>query len=125
MRRKLPISQPSIWSSRGFRAFNRGKVFDHHIKPFGFLQGVTAAIETRKAIRSSVPFERDLARSRNLTWTELKSQSPLDLDWDGHCRVGSIPVVRLDEFIANYALHPEAKAATPDGQPAADKTCAI
>ena len=41
MRRKLPISQPSIWSSRGFRAFNRGKVFDHQIKPFSFLQTIT------------------------------------------------------------------------------------
>ena len=116
MRRKLPISQPSIWSSRGFRAFNRGKVFDHQIKPFGFLQTITAAVETGKAVRPIAPFERDLSRSRNLAWTDLESEKPLHLDWDEHCHAGSIPVMRLDEFIANYALHPEAKAAGPDGR---------
>ena len=125
MRRKLPISQPSIWSSRGFRAFNRGKVFDHQIKPFGFLQTITAAVETGKAVRPIAPFERDLSRSRNLAWTDLESEKPLHLDWDGHCHVGAIPVMRLDEFIANYALHPEAKAAGPDGRSSTERTWGV
>ena len=33
--------------------------------------------------------------------------------------------MRLDEFIANYALHPEAKAAGPDGRPSTERTSRV
>jgi hypothetical protein len=122
MRRKLPIAQPSTWRSKGFRAFNQGKTYDWQIKPFNFLQTITAVIETGDRVRPIAPFERDVHRSRKLVWTDLESQRPLDLDWNEQGRPGSIPVMRLDEFIGNYARHPESKAAGPDGKPAGPDT---
>jgi hypothetical protein len=122
MRRKLPIAQPSIWRSRGFRAFNQGKVYDRQIKPFNFLQTITPVIETGARVRPIAPFERDVRRSCKLAWTDLESKRPVDLDWNEQGRPGSIPVMRFDEFIGNYARHPEAKAAGPDGRPAGPDT---
>ena len=59
-----------------------------------------------------------MRQSCKLVWTDLESKKPIDLDWNEQGRPGSIPVMRLDEFIGNYARHPEAKAAGPDGKPA-------
>jgi hypothetical protein len=118
MRRKLPIAQPSVLDTKGFRAYNRAKSYDFRIKPFGFLQAVTPALVTdRKAVRPVAPFERDEIKSRKLPWTDLSTGKPVDLDWDGNGRAGTMPVMRMDEFIERYSRHPEAKAAGPDGQP--------
>lgn len=122
MRRKLPIAQPSVWRSRGFRSFNQGKIYDKQIKPFSFLQTITAVIETGPRVRPIAPFERDVRQSCKLVWTDLESKRPIDLDWNEQGHPGSIPVMRLDEFIGNYARHPEAKAAGPDGMPAGPET---
>ena len=72
MRRKLPIAQPSVLDTKGFRAYNRAKSYDFRIKPFSFLQAVTPALATdRKAVRPVAPFERDEIKSRKLPWTDL------------------------------------------------------
>jgi hypothetical protein len=122
LRRKLPIAQPSVLDTRGFRAYNRTKSYDFRIKPFSFLQTVTPAIEVGDSVRPIAPFERDLAKSRRLTWTDLSSGATVRLDWEGHAHAGTIPVMRMDEFIERYRRHPEAKAAGPDGRPAGPET---
>lgn len=123
MRRALPISKPHVYSARGFKILNRRISYDFKIKPFGFLQAVTPALEFRKkAAQPIAPFERGLLESENLPWTDYRTGEPLSLDWEGSAYAGTIPVTRLDEFISGYARHPESKAATSDGLPANEET---
>jgi hypothetical protein len=123
MRRALPISTPHVYKARGFTSINKGKSYDFKIKPFGFLQAVTEAITVgKKSLQPIAPFERGLSESKKLRWTDYKSGAPVILDWEGNAFAGTLPVTRLDEFIVDYARHPESKAAGPDGKPAGEET---
>jgi hypothetical protein len=123
MRRALPIAKPHVYSARGFKILNRSVSYDFKIKPFGFLQAVTPALEFRKkAAQPIAPFERGLLESENLPWTDYRTGEPLSLDWKGDAYAGTIPVIRLDEFALGYARHPESKAAASDGIPADEET---
>lgn len=90
--------------------------------PLDFLQTITAATTTGEEIAPTAPFERDLAKSRALQWTDLHTGKALSLDWDGASHSGTIQVMRLDEFVSRYAEHPEAKAAGADERPATSTT---
>jgi hypothetical protein len=125
MRHKLPISQPHIWDTKAFRAFNRTKTYDFQVKPFNFLQAVTPAIEIGKGVRPIAPFERDAVKSRKLKWYDFESGDIVDLDWNQTARAGSAGVATMDEFIEPYARNPESKAAGPDGRPAGPETRGI
>ena len=119
MRRALPIATPHVYSARGFKILNRRVSYDFRIKPFGFLQAVTPALEFRKkAVQPIAPFERALLESEALPWTDYRTGEPVILDWEGNAYAGTIPVTRLDEFILGYARHSESKAAASDGTPA-------
>jgi hypothetical protein len=119
MRRALPIATPHVFSARGFKILNRRTSYDFRIKPFGFLQAVTPALEfKKKASQPIAPSERALPESKMLSWTDYKTGAPVSLDWEGNAYAGTIPVTRLDEFILGYARHPESKAAGSDGTPA-------
>jgi len=119
VRRALPIATPHVYSARGFKIFNRRITFDFKIKPFGFLQAVTPALEFRKkAAQPIAPFERGLPESKALPWTDYRTGAAVSLDWDGNAYAETIPVTRFDEFISGYARHPESKAAASDGTPA-------
>jgi hypothetical protein len=122
MRRKFPIAQPSILDRKAFKDHNRAKSYDFRMKPFSFLQTVTPAVEMRGRVRPVAPYERDVAKSRRLRWTDLGSGDPVQLDWEGTVRAGTVPVMRMDEFIDGYGRHPESKAAGPDGLPAGPET---
>jgi hypothetical protein len=123
MRRALPISKPHIYKARGFARANKHKSYDFKIKPFGFLQAVSPAIETgNRSVQPIAPFERGLPESKMLPWTDYKRGDPVVLDWDGNYHAGTVSVTRLDEFIDDYARHPESKAAGPDGKPADEET---
>ncbi len=121
-RRRFPIAQPRIWAGKGFRRFNRAKTYDFSIKPYGFLQTITPAAEMGDSVQPIAPFERDLAKTRRLHWCDFRTGKPVSLDWEGNAHAGTVPVMRLDEFIAQYAEHPESKAAGPDGLPATSET---
>ena len=126
MRRALPIATPHVYSARGFKVFNRRVPYDFRIKPFGFLQAVTPALEfKKKAAQPIAPFERGLLESKKLPWTDYRTGGPLSLDWEGNAYAGTIPVTRLDEFILGYARHSESKAAAPNGTPANEETHGI
>ena len=103
MRHKLPISQPHIWDTKVFRAFNRTKTYDFQIKPFSFLQAVTPAIEIGKGVRPIAPFERDAVKSRKLKWYDFESGDIVDLDWNQTARAGSVGITTMEEFIELYA----------------------
>jgi hypothetical protein len=121
MRRVLPLSKPHLYKSRGFTQLNKRKSYDFKIKPFGFLQVVSPAIEFgKRSIQPIAPFERGLSESRELPWTDYRTGESVSLDWNGNAFAGTIPVTRLDEFIEGYRRHPESKAAAPDGT-SADK----
>src|SRR5580700_5729 len=123
MRRALPISKPHLYRSRGFTHLNKRKSYDFRIKPFGFLQAVSPAIEFGKtAVQPIAPFERGLRESRELPWTDYRTGEPSLLDWDGNAFAGTVPVTRFDDFIELYQRHPESKAAAPDGKPADEET---
>ncbi len=118
MRRKLPIRQPSIWRSRGFRVIQSRQDLSTPNKAVRLPSNNHAAvIETGCVFALSRHLNATCIGAVSLAWTDLESKKPLDLDWNGQGRSGSIPVMRLDEFIGNYARHPEAKAAGPDGKP--------
>ena len=121
-RRRFPITQPRIYDAPGFRNYNRTKGYDFQIKPFGFLQTITPATEIEESVLPIAPFERSVMKSRKLAWTDFRSGKPTPLDWDGLGAMGSVPVMRLDEFVWRYAKHPESKAADSDGDPATCET---
>ena len=120
MRRRLPITQPHVYDTPGFKRFNRAKSYDFRIKPFGFLQTITPAKEIGKAVQPIAPSERDITKSRRLPWTDFRTGKPIKLDWDGNAYAGTVPVMRLDQFVELHEEHPEAKAAAPNGLPASE-----
>jgi hypothetical protein len=122
LRRRFPISQPRIYDNASFRRLNRGKSYDFRIKPYGFLQTVTPAVEIGDSVQPIAPFERDLTKSRKWAWADLRTGKLIRLDWDGNAHAGTVPVMRLNEFVAQYASHPESKAAGPDGLAATAET---
>lgn len=123
MRRALPIAMPHVHSARGFKILNQSVSYDFKIKPFGFLQAVTPALEfEKKATQPIAPFERGLLESKSLPWTDYRTGARVILDWEGNAYAGTTPVTRLDEFILGYARHGESKAAAPDGTPANEET---
>ncbi len=119
MRRVLPLSKPHLYKSRGFTQLNKRKCYDFKIKPFGFLQAVTPALEFRKkAAQPIAPFERGLVESKTCLGATTEPGEAVSLDWEGNAYAETIPVTRFDEFISGYARHPESKAAASDGTPA-------
>ena len=120
MRRRLPITQPHVYDTPGFKRFNRAKSYDARIKPFGFLQTITPAKEIGRAVQPIAPSERDIPKSRRLPWTDFRTGKPIKLDWDGNAYSGTVPVMRLDQFVELHEEHPEAKAAAPNGVPASE-----
>jgi len=66
--------------------------------------------------------EFDLQKSRQLPWTDFRTGMPIRLDWDNSGFADSMPVMRLDKYIEQYANHPESKGADPNGNPATEET---
>ncbi|MGA2761159.1 MAG: hypothetical protein ABSF08_12685 [Candidatus Cybelea sp.] len=123
MRRKFPISQPSIL--KRLRAYNKTRSYEHRIKPFGFVQSVTPAVEGAADILPIAPFERDLAKSKRLEWVDYNTGDRLRLDWHGTGLHGTLPVTRLCDYVDQYERHPEAKAADSNGKPAGPETTGL
>ncbi|HEY1883026.1 MAG TPA: hypothetical protein VGG51_08295 [Candidatus Cybelea sp.] len=114
LRRKFPVSQPSVL--KRFESYNRGRSYDSRVKPFGFVQSVTPAFLTSSHdVLPIAPFERELAKSRNVPWVDFRTSRKLVLDWSGEHHAGTIPVLRMDEYIREYRCHPEGKAADLNG----------
>jgi hypothetical protein len=124
LRRKFPISQPSIL--KRLNAYNKTRAYDHRVKPFGFVQSVIPAttIGAAKPLPFA-PFEADLARSKRLPWVDFNTGNALRLDWHGSHLDGTLEVMRLQNYIEGYHRHPEAKAADRDGNPAGPDTVGL
>lgn len=123
MRRKFPISQPSILER--LAQYNKGRSYEHRIKPFGFVQSVTPAVIGSASPIPIAPFERDVARSKRLQWVDYETGNPLRLDWIGSNLEGTFPVMRLSEYVDQYHRHPEAKAADWQGNAAGPDTIGL
>lgn len=122
MRRKLPVSQPNILARGGFRNFNKKLDYSRQIKPFGFLQAISPAVVFHEKIQPIAPFENDATKSRRLKWYDFESGHPISIDWEGSGNAGTIAVLRLSEYIDQYARHPESKAADNNANPAGPET---
>ncbi|MBV8846293.1 MAG: hypothetical protein JO307_26095 [Bryobacterales bacterium] len=122
LRRKFPISQPSILQR--LHKYNKTRSYDYRVKPFGFVQTVSPAItKSTDAPLPIAPFEADLAKSKGLEWVDFNNGGkPLRLDWSGSNLDGTLPVMRLSEYVNQYERHPEAKAADWKGDPAGRDT---
>ena len=121
MRRKFPISQP--YTSRRLRHYNKALSFDFRVKPFGFVQTVSPVVTVGdEDVLPIAPFERDLAKSRRLPWVDFNTGKPIALDWNGTHLAGTVEVMRLSDYIDEYARHAEAKAADRNGNPAGPDT---
>jgi hypothetical protein len=124
LRRKFPISQPSIL--KRLHAYNKTRSYDHRVKPFGFVQTVIPATTIRTEDPLPIaPFEADLAKAKRLPWVDFNTGEPLRLDWHGSHLDGTLPVMRLNDYIERYHRHPEAKAADRDGSPAGPDTLGL
>jgi hypothetical protein len=124
LRRKFPISQPSIL--KRLTNYNRGRSYDYQVKPFGFVQSVIPAIQIGRANPLPIaPFQADLAKSKRLPWVDFNTGKPIRLDWSGSSMVGTLSVMRLNEYVEQYQRHPEAKAADQDGNPARPDTIGL
>lgn len=124
LRRKFPISQPSIL--KRLEAYNTSRNYDLRVKPFGFVQAVTPALVGAQDDPLPIaPFETDLGKSRKLPWIDFHTGKPVQLDWSGSHFGGTLPVMRMNEYIDLYARHAEAKAADQDGNPAGEDTVGV
>ena len=124
LRRKFPISQPSILAR--MKAYNKGKTYDHQVKPSGFVQTVSATVKIGpKEFLPIAPFETDLAKSNRLAWVDFNTGRPIRLDWYASHMAGTIPVMRLITYIDAYQNHAEAKAADRFGHPAETKSTGL
>jgi hypothetical protein len=123
LRRKFPISAPAILSR--LNPHNRSRSYDYRIKPYGFVQSVAPAVTGPNELLPIAPFEKDLHRSRRLQWVDYHTGDPIRLDWNGSSMAGTVPVMRLSEYVREYARHPEAKAADANGNPAGPNTVGL
>jgi hypothetical protein len=124
MRRKFPISAPAIL--KRLSPHNNLRSYDHRIKPYGFVQSVAPTTVTGGHEPLPIaPFETDLAKSKRLHWVDYHTGEPLRLDWHGSSMAGTVPVMRLGEYIDEYGRHPEAKAADWKGNPAGPDTIGL
>jgi len=115
LRRKFPLSKPATLRRKSVAHFNRGLPYAEQIKPFNFLQMLTPALLQGDEIRPIAPFEKSDRESRKLPWTDLHSGKWLQIDWNNVGYQDTVSVVRLDDFIEAYAVHPESKAADSSG----------
>jgi hypothetical protein len=120
LRRRFPLAQPHVLKRSAIVAYNRGKPYGQQIKPYNFLQVLTAAMDGD--VLPVAPFEKGDAHSRTLPWMDLHTGDLIAIDWNGNGHAGSIPVMRMDEYIDTYAIHPESKAAGTDGRTAGTET---
>jgi hypothetical protein len=123
IRRKFPISQPAIL--RRLEQYNRSRSYDFRVKPFGFVQTVTPAVVGANEILPIAPFKKDLGKSRKLPWIDFHTGKALQLDWSGSHFAGTLPVMRLSDYIDRYQRHAEAKAADRDGNPSDESTIGV
>jgi hypothetical protein len=124
LRRKFPISQPSIL--KRLEPYNKTRSYDFRVKPFGFVQSATPATKIGKDdLLPIAPFEADLAKAKRLPWVDFNTGKPLRLDWHGSHMDGTLSVIRLNEYIELYHRHPEAKAADQNGNPAGSETIGL
>lgn len=123
LRRKFPISAPAILSRLG--SHNRSRSYDFRIKPYGFVQSIAPAVTGPNEPLPIAPFEKDLQKSLRLQWIDYHTGDPIRLDWNSTSMAGRISVKRLDEYVRDYARHPEAKAADANGKPAGPDTVGL
>jgi hypothetical protein len=124
LRRKFPISQPSIL--KRLEPYNKARSYDFRVKPFGFVQSATPATKVGKDdLLPIAPFEADLTKAKRLPWVDFNTGKPLRLDWHGSHMDGTLSVIRLNEYIELYHRHPEAKAADQNGNPGGSDTVGL
>ena len=123
MRRKFPISAPAILNR--LNPHNNARSYDQRIKPYGFVQSVSPAVTGSNEPLPIAPFEKDLAKAKRLQWVDFNTGEPLRLDWNGSSMAGTVPVMRLREYVDEYGRHPEAKAADYNGNPAGPETIGL
>ncbi|HET6275202.1 MAG TPA: hypothetical protein VFE16_04595 [Candidatus Cybelea sp.] len=123
LRRKFPISAPAILSR--LAPHNNTRSYDFRIKPYGFVQSIAPAVTGPNEPLPIAPFEKDVQKSRRLQWVDYHTGDPIRLDWNGTSIAGTVPVMRMSEYVRDYARHPEAKAADADGKPAGPDTVGL
>jgi len=123
LRRKFPISQPAVLQR--LDKYNHPRTFEQRVKPFGFVQSLTPVSRGKTEALPIAPFELDLAKAKKLPWIDFNSGRELRIDWHGTSLDGTLAVMRLSDYIYDYARHPEAKAADQNGTPAHAETTGV
>jgi hypothetical protein len=89
------------------------------------VQSVTPAVIGSNEPLPIAPFETNLTKSRRLQWVDYNTGEPIRLDWSGSGLADTVPVMRLSEYVRDYARHPEAKAADCNGNSAGADTIGL
>ena len=88
LRRKFPISQPSILKRLG--AYNKTRSYDYRVKPFGFVQTVTPRRSAERPIDVCRlrRLKADLAKSKRLAMGrfQYRRSHSIGLAWQPHGR---------------------------------------
>ncbi len=127
---RAPITTPRLL--RAFESHNRGKPYQEHIKPFGFLLAAPLAklgrpldAESAAPLRLVAPFERDARKWERLRWTDLYSKRRFGLTSRGDAGIGLARVQTYRDVLNAYAHHPEPKRLGPDGRPCHRRTAGL
>jgi len=121
LRRKFPISQPSIL--KRLEPYNKTRSYDFRVKPFGFVQSATTAIKIGKDdLLPIAPYEADLTKAKRLPWMDFNTGKPLRLDWHGSHMDGTLSVIRLSEYVEHYYRHHEVRKSCEFPEP--QRACA-
>lgn len=124
LRRQFPIRRPPTW--RQAREMIGGAEYQRSVKPFNFLQTVSAprsALGLRDGGSYYGPFTRDSKRALKSRWWDPRSGErvrvsvrPLDAAM-GELQPGHVYCSTLAEFLEEFQYHPEVKMMPPDGSP--------
>ena len=124
------VSRTSVSTPAGLRTFagyNTKKSQAEKIRPFNFL--LTCYPDPQysprgegRPFRLVSPYERDPSKWISANWYETHTGEPYRITTYGTGSAGTIRVKTYGEVVAEYLVHPETKAAGPDGKPCGKRT---
>jgi len=127
---RLTISGPELL--KPFAAINDGLLYAEQVKPYNFYLAAHVAKLGHpdgvdpKAFQLIAPYERDARKWERLPWVDKATGAPYQITSTGF--MGGDGIARVKTYrdvLAEFAVHPEAKSAGPDGRPCGMRTVGL
>ena len=127
---RLSVSSPHL--RQLLRHVNHGRAYGDQIKPFNFLLIAFVSVLERPADDQHMVlitrYERDPRAWPQLPWTNRNSTRSYTITTEpshGYERPGLVTVKTYRDTLREYATHPEAKSAEPNGGPCTRRTTGL